>query len=148
MGCQSSSHARQFNINPLPILGQSDVNPMSYQSQWGCQARIPGVYIHCQSSAIQCQSKKPILFQSKPNRPPIMHIFGTNPLTSYTNFILIYCQSNVHQVQIHHQSDANPVSINPLPIIRQSSDIPVQIYCQAITNVVLLVHCKPISIKC
>ena len=66
---------------------------------------------------------------------------------TYTNFILIYCQFNVNQVQIHHQSDANHVSMNSLPIICYSSDIPVQIYCQAITNVALLVHCKPISIK-
>ena len=95
----------------------------------------------------RCNSRS-ILFQSKPNAPPIKHNFGTNPLTilyhSIANPLLIQCQSITNLIPILFQSIANPMSIhrhsctNALSIICQSSDITVQIHCQSITKVVLL----------
>ena len=49
---------------------------------------------------------------------PIMHHFGANPLTNF--------------VPIPYKSSANPLPI--LPILCQSSAIPVQIHCQSIAN--------------
>ena len=127
--------------NPRPIWCQSNVIPkpmgLSSPHPWG----VNSLPIHCNSMSI----KKPILFQSKPNRTPITHIFGTNPLTSYTNLLPIHCQSRANPSPIWCQSWVNPLPIQcqsradhsgtiSLPIICQSSDIPVQIFCQPITK--------------
>ena len=99
-----------------------------------------------------------ILFQSKPIRPPITHNFSTNPLTilylSIANPMLIKCQSITNLIPILFQSIGNSMSIqshsgtNALPFLCQSSHIAVQIHCQFITNIVLLIHYNPISIQC
>ena len=103
----------------------------------------------------QCNLRS-ILFQSKPKRPPITRAtLAPIHWQSYTNILPIHYQLSVNPspITILFQSIINPISIqshsctNPLPIICQSSDIAVQNNCQSITNLVLLIHCNPISIQ-
>ena len=120
------SNQYKSSANPGPIWCQSWANLMSIQchtkANWVAKPYPWGV----NSVPTQCNSRS-ILFQSKPNVPPIKHNFGTNPLTifyrSIANPMLIKCQSITDLIPILFKSIANPMPIqsysctSTLPII-------------------------------
>ena len=109
--CISNAKSSPIDANPanlVPFRWQSKANLMSIL----CQSDVNLISWGCQAVSLGRQSS------ANPASIPIMHHFGANPLTNF--------------VPIPHKSSANPLPI--LPILCQSSAIPVQIHCQSIAN--------------
>ena len=109
--CISNAKSSPIDANPanlVPFQWQSKANLMSIL----CQSDVNLISWGCQAVSLGRQSS------ANPVSIPIMHHFGANPLTNF--------------VPIPYKSSANPLPI--LPILCQSSAIPVQIHCQSIAN--------------
>ena len=91
----------------MSILCKSNVNPISFQSQWGCQA----VSLGHQSSAhpnLSCTILAPIRCKSDANFVPIPYQSSANPLP----LLPILCQCSVIPLQVYCQSIANAIPIH------------------------------------
>ena len=136
----------------MSIQCHTKANGVAKPASLGCKFTSNPVQFDVNQKSQSCFSPNLI---GRPSRKTLAPI--------HWHLIPIYCQFIVNQGQTHHQSDANPESIHCQSYVNQELAILVQFHCQSyvnpvtflckffanpLPNVVLLIYCNTISIKC